>query len=103
MIGFIIAGTVHSPDTHLPADNLTTDSKFTIHIVYLLLTFLLFILLNSEQSMLTATDLQKIAAIIKFCNNLENKTNPVTIGLNSEINDLLFERFLSEEIWESIH
>jgi hypothetical protein len=51
---------------HLPADNLTTGSKFTIHIVCLLLTFLLLVLLLSEQSMLTATDLQKIAAIVQF-------------------------------------
>jgi hypothetical protein len=62
----IVAGTVYSPDTHLPADNLKPYSKFTIHTVCLLLTFLLFILLLSEQSMLTATDLQKMAIIIQF-------------------------------------
>jgi hypothetical protein len=28
-------------------------------------------------------------------------THPVTIGLNSERNDLRFERPLAEEIWES--
>jgi hypothetical protein len=73
MIGLLLLEQSISPDTHLPADNLTTDSKSTIHIVCLLFTFLLFVLLLSEQSMLTATDLQKISAIIKFCNNLEYK------------------------------
>ncbi len=87
--------------------NLTTDLKFTIHRVYLLLTFLLFVLLFSEQSMLTATDLEKIAVIIQFLKQVGKQinmvsTHPVTIGLNSERNYLRSERFLSEEIWESI-